>query len=36
MPYGGPVQAAAMAQKYPQSVMPVGVQPNYWTAAYGR
>ena len=36
MPYGGPVQSAAMAQMYPQSVTPVGVQPNYWTAAYGR
>jgi hypothetical protein len=36
MPYGGPAQAAAMAQQYPQSVMPVGVQPNYWTAGYGR
>jgi hypothetical protein len=36
MPYGGPAQAAAMAQQYPQSVMPVGVQPNFWTAGYGR
>ena len=36
MPYGGPAQAAAMAQQYPQSVMPAGVQPNFWTAGYGR
>ena len=36
MPYGGPLQSAAMAQPYPQSVMPMGVQPNYWTAGYGR
>jgi hypothetical protein len=36
MPYGGPLQTAAMAQQYPQSVMPMGGQPNYWTAGYGR
>ncbi len=34
-PYGGPVQAAAMGM-YPPSVLPVGAQPNYWTAGYGR
>ncbi len=36
MPYGGPMQSAAIAPRYPQSVMPMGVQPNYWTAGYGR
>jgi hypothetical protein len=36
MPYGGPVQSAATARPYPPSVMPMGVQPNYWTAGYGR
>ena len=36
MPYGGPLQSAAMGMPYPASVMPAGVQPNYWTAGYGR
>jgi hypothetical protein len=36
MPYGGPLQSAAMGRPYPASVMPMGVQPNYWTAGYGR
>jgi hypothetical protein len=35
MPYGGPAQSAAMGM-YPPSVMPMGAQPNYWTAGYGR